>query len=183
MVRYVQQRHSGDPNRVYVAGTSSGAMMTNVMLGALPGRLQGRRGLRRRALRLLRHHRRFHLEQPVRAGPDHPDRAAVGRPGPQRLPRLHRPAPADAAVARHARRDAALPQLRRRDQAVDQRARPEPDADVTDTPQSGWTRTRYGGSGPARRPSRRSACRACAQPAGERGGQAIRFFGLDTPAT
>jgi acetylxylan esterase len=36
MVRYVLQRYSGDANRVYVTGTSSGAMMTNVLLGAYP---------------------------------------------------------------------------------------------------------------------------------------------------
>jgi poly(hydroxyalkanoate) depolymerase family esterase len=36
MVRYVQQRHNGDPDRVYVTGASSGAMMTNVLLGDYP---------------------------------------------------------------------------------------------------------------------------------------------------
>ncbi|MBP2326856.1 poly(hydroxyalkanoate) depolymerase family esterase [Kibdelosporangium banguiense] len=36
MVRYVLQRHNGDANRVYVTGASSGAMMTNVLLGAYP---------------------------------------------------------------------------------------------------------------------------------------------------
>jgi poly(hydroxyalkanoate) depolymerase family esterase len=36
MVRYVQQRAHGDPGRVYVTGSSSGAMMTNVLLGAYP---------------------------------------------------------------------------------------------------------------------------------------------------
>ncbi|MFC7649782.1 alpha/beta hydrolase family esterase [Streptosporangium lutulentum] len=36
MVRYVQQRHNADPGQVYVTGASSGAMMTNVLLGAYP---------------------------------------------------------------------------------------------------------------------------------------------------
>ncbi|MBP2336913.1 poly(hydroxyalkanoate) depolymerase family esterase [Saccharothrix coeruleofusca] len=36
MVRYVLQRHNGDASRVYVTGTSSGAMMTNVMLANYP---------------------------------------------------------------------------------------------------------------------------------------------------
>jgi acetylxylan esterase len=36
MVKYVEQHNSGDPNRVYVTGLSSGAMMTNVLLGAYP---------------------------------------------------------------------------------------------------------------------------------------------------
>ncbi|TDE35815.1 PHB depolymerase family esterase [Nonomuraea mesophila] len=36
MVRYVQQRHGGDPDRTYVTGASSGGMMTNVLIGAYP---------------------------------------------------------------------------------------------------------------------------------------------------
>jgi acetylxylan esterase len=36
MVRWVLQNMNGDPNRVYVTGASSGAMMTNVLLGAYP---------------------------------------------------------------------------------------------------------------------------------------------------
>lgn len=36
MVRYALQRYNGDANRVYVTGSSSGAMMTNVLLGAYP---------------------------------------------------------------------------------------------------------------------------------------------------
>src|SRR5690349_8232121 len=36
MVKYVEQRYAADPNRVYVTGISSGAMMTNVLIGAYP---------------------------------------------------------------------------------------------------------------------------------------------------
>ncbi|MET0133162.1 MAG: PHB depolymerase family esterase [Kibdelosporangium sp.] len=36
MVRYVLQNRNGDASRVFVTGTSSGAMMTNVMLGNYP---------------------------------------------------------------------------------------------------------------------------------------------------
>ena len=36
MVNYVQQNLNGDPNRVFVTGASSGAMMTNVLLGDYP---------------------------------------------------------------------------------------------------------------------------------------------------
>jgi acetylxylan esterase len=36
MVNWVLQNRSGDPNRVYITGLSSGAMLTNVMLGAYP---------------------------------------------------------------------------------------------------------------------------------------------------
>ncbi|GAA3800266.1 hypothetical protein GCM10022226_19780 [Sphaerisporangium flaviroseum] len=36
MVRYVLQRNNADPGRVYVTGASSGAMMTNVLLGDYP---------------------------------------------------------------------------------------------------------------------------------------------------
>ena len=74
--------------------------------------------------------RRLHLEQPVRPGADHQDPAAMGRRGPQRLPRVHRAAPAHAGVARHQRRHAAVPELQRDHQAVDQRPRRQPDADL-----------------------------------------------------
>lgn len=36
MVGYVQQRYTTDPDRVFVTGASSGAMMTNVLLGDYP---------------------------------------------------------------------------------------------------------------------------------------------------
>lgn len=36
MVSYVQQRYNADSNRIYVTGASSGAMMTNVLLGDYP---------------------------------------------------------------------------------------------------------------------------------------------------
>ncbi|MEN3357350.1 MAG: acetylxylan esterase [Mycobacteriales bacterium] len=36
MVRWVEQNRGGDPNRVYVSGASSGGMMTNVLLGDYP---------------------------------------------------------------------------------------------------------------------------------------------------
>ncbi|KAI1391473.1 carbohydrate esterase family 1 protein [Hypoxylon trugodes] len=36
MVKYAVDKYGGDANRTYVTGTSSGAMMTNVLLGAYP---------------------------------------------------------------------------------------------------------------------------------------------------
>ncbi|MEU8269960.1 PHB depolymerase family esterase, partial [Sphaerisporangium sp. NPDC049002] len=36
MVKYVEQHNNGDPDRVFVTGASSGAMMTNVLLGDYP---------------------------------------------------------------------------------------------------------------------------------------------------
>jgi hypothetical protein len=36
MITYTEQHYGGDPGRVYVTGASSGAMMTNVMLGDYP---------------------------------------------------------------------------------------------------------------------------------------------------
>ena len=36
MVNYVVQNKNGDANRVYVAGHSSGGMMTNVLFGSYP---------------------------------------------------------------------------------------------------------------------------------------------------
>ncbi|KAL1888267.1 hypothetical protein Sste5346_009659 [Sporothrix stenoceras] len=40
MVKYVIEKYNGDANRTYVTGTSSGAMMTNVMVGAYPDMFQ-----------------------------------------------------------------------------------------------------------------------------------------------
>jgi poly(hydroxyalkanoate) depolymerase family esterase len=36
MVRFVEQHNTADPNRVFATGLSSGAMMTNVLLGSYP---------------------------------------------------------------------------------------------------------------------------------------------------
>jgi poly(hydroxyalkanoate) depolymerase family esterase len=36
MITYAEQHYSGNPNRVYVTGASSGAMMTDVLLGDYP---------------------------------------------------------------------------------------------------------------------------------------------------
>jgi acetylxylan esterase len=36
MVKYAEQHYNGDPSRVYVTGASSGGMMTNVLLGDYP---------------------------------------------------------------------------------------------------------------------------------------------------
>ncbi|MFY1633546.1 PHB depolymerase family esterase [Solwaraspora sp. WMMB335] len=36
MISYVQQRYNADPGRIFATGVSSGAMMTNVMLGVYP---------------------------------------------------------------------------------------------------------------------------------------------------
>jgi len=36
MVRWTLEKHNGDKDRVFVTGTSSGAMMTNVLLGSYP---------------------------------------------------------------------------------------------------------------------------------------------------
>jgi acetylxylan esterase len=41
MVKYAIAHYGGDANRVYVTGSSSGAMMTNVLAGAYPDVLMG----------------------------------------------------------------------------------------------------------------------------------------------
>lgn len=78
MVRYVQQNHNGDPERVYVTGASSGGMMTNVLLGAYPDVFQSRGVVHGRAVRLLRHHRRVGVEQRLRQRRHQQDPARVG---------------------------------------------------------------------------------------------------------
>ena len=78
MVNWVVQNRNGDANRVYVTGASSGAHDDQRPARRLPGRVQGRRRVHGRAVRLLRHHRRVDVEQPVRQRPAHHDAAAVG---------------------------------------------------------------------------------------------------------
>jgi acetylxylan esterase len=41
MVQYVEQHNNGDSSRVFVTGASSGAMMTNVLLGSYPDVFKG----------------------------------------------------------------------------------------------------------------------------------------------
>lgn len=127
MVDWVTSTYSADTSRVFALGISSGAMMTNVLLGDYPDVFAAGAAFMRRTVRLLRHHRRLRVEHGLRERHGHPNPAAMGRLGPGRRPRLHRPAPSHAVVARHRGRHAALPQLRRGDQTVDQRAGRQPD--------------------------------------------------------
>ena len=60
------------PSRVYATGTSSGAMMTNVLLGDYPDVFKAGAAFIGRAVRLLRHHRRLGVEQRLRQRPASP---------------------------------------------------------------------------------------------------------------
>ena len=107
MVRYVQQRYTTDTSRVFVTGVSSGAMMTEVLLGHLPRRLRRRVGLRGRARHLLRddvaaarHHVAGSVEQRLLGRPARPDRASSGATSPA-PPTPATPAPGRACQLWH----------------------------------------------------------------------------------
>ena len=72
MVQYSITNYGVDASKVYVTGTSSGAMMTNVMAGSVPGRVC----IFGRSLRLFR--RRQRLEQRVCRRRDPDDWRGVG---------------------------------------------------------------------------------------------------------
>ena len=122
MITYAEQHYGGNPNAVYVTGESSGGMMTNVMLADYPDVFKAGAAFMGVPFHCFATGTVRGWNSPCAGGQVTMTAAAVGRPGAQRRPRLHRPAPADAAVARHRRHHAELQQPRRRDQAVDQRA-------------------------------------------------------------
>ena len=174
-----KQRYNADPNRIFVTGASSGAMMTNVLLGDYPDVFKAGAAFAGVPFGCFATTNGSEWNSECANGQVTKTAAAVGRPGPRRLPRLHRRAAADADLARHQRRHPALPELRRADQAVDQRPRPEPDADASPTPRSPAGPAPGTAAAAAPRRSRRSACRASATTCPVDAAQAIRFFGLD----
>ena len=157
------------PDRIFATGASSGAMMTNVLLGDYPDVFTAGAAF---------------VGVPFGCfattdGSEWNSACANGQviKTPQQWGDLVRNAYPGYTGARPRMQvwhgtnddDAALPQLRRRDQAVDQRPRAEPDARRSPTrPQSGWTRTRYGGTGGTAPVEAISMQGVGAQPAGRR---------------
>ena len=78
MVTYVIPSYGANANRVYVTGASSGAMMTNVLVGNYPDVFKAGAAFMGVPHSLLRHHRWLDVEQPVRERPAHHDGAAMG---------------------------------------------------------------------------------------------------------
>ena len=130
MVNYVVQNRNGDASRVFVAGHSSGGMMTNVLLGSYPDVFKAGAAFAGVPFACFAQGSvdGSGWNSSCANGQREQDRSAVGRLVRAAYPGLHRRATAHAAVARNRRRDGQLPQLRRRDQTVDERARRQRDA-------------------------------------------------------
>ena len=130
MVNYVVQNRNGDASRVFVAGHSSGGMMTNVLIGSYPDVFKAGAAYAGVPFACFAQGSvdGLGVELVLRKREREQDRPAMGRSRARRLSRVHGRATAHATVARNRRRDRQLPQLRRRDQTVDERARRQRDA-------------------------------------------------------
>lgn len=136
MVTYAEQHYGGDPQRVFATGFSSGAMETDNLLATYPD--------------VFRAGAPFSgIPYGCMAGGGHvrrQDAAAVGRPGPGRLPGLHRPRP--RVQAWHGTSDSVLP-FSMLQEEVDEWTNVfglSQTPTSTDSPQSGWTRRRFADS-------------------------------------
>ncbi len=185
MITYTEQHYGGDPNQVYVTGASSGAMMTNVMLGDYPDVFKAGAAFMGVPFGCFAPARVDGWNTACAQGQVIKTPQAVGRHRPQRRSRVHRPTAADAVVARHGRHHAELQQLRRRDQAVDQRAGGQPDARPPRTRRSRAGPAPATTAAPAPSRSRRTASRApgTCSPLTGMAAYAIHFFGLDSVAS
>ena len=146
----MRKHYPADANRIGVTGVSSGAMMTNVMLGVYPDVFRPAQ-LHGRAVRLLRHHQRLGVEQ--RSAP-----AARSSRTPQQWGDLVRNGYPGYTGTRprmqiwHGTTDTTLryPNFGEQIKQWTNVLGVSPDPQSTDYPQSGWTRTRYGDTvGPA----------------------------------
>ena len=90
MVNYVVQHNNGDPSRVYVTGASSGAMMTNVLLGDYPDVFKAGAAFMGVPFACFATTDGSKLEQRLRQRQLIKTAAAVGRPRPRRVPGLQR---------------------------------------------------------------------------------------------
>jgi poly(hydroxyalkanoate) depolymerase family esterase len=194
MITYVEQHNNGDSTRVYVTGASSGAMMTNVMLGDYPDV--------------------FKAGAAFMGVPDTCFSASAGDPTNPANQAGWNSACATGTVIKTAQQwgdlargaDSGYSGARPRMQVWHGTADPtlnynnfgeeikqwtnvlgvSQTASFTDTPQSGWTRTRYGGTGvnaPVEAISISGAGHTL--PLSGQALMAIKFFGLDgaAPAT
>jgi acetylxylan esterase len=181
MVTYVEQRFNGDPNRVYVTGASSGAMMTNVLLANYPDVFKAG------AAFMGVPDTCFATTPPnewnsecangtvIRTAQQWGDAARAAFPGyTGARPRMQ---------VWHGTADSTLrfpnfgEEIKQWTNVLGVSQTPA----MTDTPQSGWTRTRYGGTGvmaPVEGISLQGVGHSL--PMGGQAAMAIAFFGLNT---
>lgn len=184
MVAWAQQRYGADPGRIYVTGASSGAMMTNVLLGNYPDVFTAGAAF-------------MGVPHSCFATTDGSGwNSACANGAVDRTPRewgaLARAAhpghsgPRPRVQIWHGTEDSTLryPNFGEQiDQWTDVHGVSRTPA-YTDTPQPGWTRTRYG-SGGAQAPVEAISVQGVGHslPAGGMAAGAVTFFGLDGTTT
>lgn len=184
MVNYVLSRHNADPARVFAAGVSSGAMMTNVLLGTYPDVFRAGAAFMGVPFGCFA----------TTDGSMWNSACANGQiiRTPQQWGDLVRAAFPGYSGARprmqlfHGTTDAILhfnnfgEEIKQWTNVHGLSQTPS----FTDTPQPGWTRTRYGGTGlQAPVEAIRVDNVGHSLPLGGQALMAIRFFGLDTTST
>jgi acetylxylan esterase len=147
MVSYVQQRYNADPNRIFATGASSGAMMTNVLLGDYPDVFRAGAAFAGVPFACF-------ATTPPNTWNSECANGTINRT-PQQWGDLVRNAYPGYTGARprmqiwHGTNDTTLRYPNFQEQ-IDQWTNVHGVSQTpssTDTPQSGWTRTRYGGTG------------------------------------
>ncbi len=136
MVDYVQQHYTVDPSRVFVTGASSGAMMTNVLLGDYPDVFKAGAAFMGVPFACFATTDGSSWNSACANGQISKTPQQWGDLVRGAFPGYSGAAPAHAALARHGRQHPQLQQLRRGDQAVDERAGREPDAVAHRLPRS-----------------------------------------------
>ncbi len=183
MITYAEQHYNGDPSRVYVTGASSGAMMTDVMLGDYPDVFKSGAAF-------------MGVPFGCFAGPgvdvwNAPCAQGQVTMTPQAWGNLVRAADPGYSGARprvqlwHGTADTTLnyvnfgEEIKQWTNVLGVSQTPS----STDTPQSGWTRTRYGGTGGNAQVEAYSiAGVGHSLPMSGMAALAIHFFGLDSGA-
>ncbi|KAF4408073.1 extracellular catalytic domain type 1 short-chain-length polyhydroxyalkanoate depolymerase, partial [Streptomyces lycii] len=180
MVRHVEQHHNADPDRIYATGASSGAMMTNVLLGNYPDVFQAGAAFAGVPHSCFANNDGSGWNSACAGG-------TVDRT-PQQWGDLARAAYPGYSGERprmqiwHGTNDDTLRYPNFTEQ-IDQWTNVHGlsrTPDSTDTPQSGWTRTRYGGTGdqtPVEAISIQGAGHNL--PQSGMAARAVTFFGLD----
>ena len=180
MVRYVQQRYNTDPARVFATGTSSGAMMTNVLLGNYPDVFAAGAAFAGvpHSCFATNGNGEWNSQcangQVIRSAQEWGDLVRAAYPGYQGpWPRMQLWHGTNDEVLRYPNFGEEIKQWTNV-HGLSQTPT------YTDTPQPGYTRTRYGGSGPMA-PVEAISMQGVSHNLPVNAAEVIRFFGLDTP--
>ena len=179
MVDYVRQRYAVDPNRIFATGISSGAMMTNVMLGLYPDVFSAGAAFAGVPFGCFattdgsEWNSQCANGQIIRTAQQWGDLVRNAYPGyTGKRPRMQLWHGTNDEVLRYPNFGEQIKQWTNLN-GLSQTPT------YTDTPQANYTRTRYGGSG-ATAPVEAISMQGVAHNLPVDAAQAIRFFGLDT---